>query len=70
MRNLVPADELESRGAKQYAQLLETGARPSARWRREGHPQLQRLRAIATRLIPHAAQWNDARARTGTGKST
>lgn len=58
LRNLVPADELEYAAAQQYGQLLEQ-ARAKRALAPESHPQLQRLRAIAARLIPDARRWND-----------
>ena len=58
---LVPADEVEHSAAQQYAQML-SGARQQRALAGPDHPQLQRLRAIARRIIPYAAQWN-ARAR-------
>ncbi|CAM3479430.1 M48 family metallopeptidase [Polaromonas hydrogenivorans] len=58
LRNLVPAEELESASTQEYAKLLaeakSQGALASA-----GNAQLQRLHAISKRLIPQAAQWND-----------
>ena len=58
MRNLVPASELETAATQQYAQLLQE-ARAKHALAPDGHPQLQRLRAIAGRLIPQAPRWND-----------
>jgi Zn-dependent protease with chaperone function len=58
LRNLVPADEIEAAGGKEYAQVLAQ-ARQKGALAPEGHPQLRRIRAIAARLIPHSAQWND-----------
>ncbi|WP_332748231.1 M48 family metallopeptidase [Hydrogenophaga sp.] len=57
LRNLVPAEELESAANQQYAQTMsEANAKklllPSS------HPQVQRLRNIARRIIPHSSQWN------------
>ena len=43
---------------QQYAKLLAE-AKAQGALAPPGHPQLQRLHAIAKRLIPHAAQWND-----------
>lgn len=57
MRNLVPAQTLESSATQQYSQLIAQ-ARAKRALAPEGHPQLQRLHAIAQRLIPYAAQWN------------
>src|SRR3954462_2386193 len=58
LRTLVPADELELAAAQQYGELLEQ-ARAKHALAPESHPQLQRLRAIARRLIPDAPRWND-----------
>ncbi|MHB1198467.1 MAG: M48 family metallopeptidase [Polaromonas sp.] len=58
LRNLVPAEELEGAAAQEYARLL-AGARSKGALAPSGNPQLQRLRGIAKRLIPQAAQWND-----------
>lgn len=57
LRNLVPAQTLESAATQQYAQLLAQ-ARARQALAPDTNPQLQRLRAIARRLIPYAAQWN------------
>ncbi len=58
LRTLVPAEELESAANQQYAQMMaEANAKralvPAS------DPQVQRLRTMARRLIPHAAPWND-----------
>ena len=58
MRKLVPAATLEDAAGQQYRQMLEQ-ARAQRALAPGGHPQLQRLRAIAQRLIPHALQWNE-----------
>ena len=58
LRSLVPANQLEMAAAQQYGQLLEQ-ARSKRALAPESHPQLQRLRAIASRLIPQAARYND-----------
>jgi len=60
-RNFVPAEKVETAGVQQYGQLLEQ-ARAKKALAGDGNPQLQRLRAIAGRLIPFATPWN-ARAR-------
>ena len=57
MRNLVPAETLESSARQQYAQVL-SAAKAKGALAPEGFPQLQRLHAIAQRLIPHNTQWN------------
>lgn len=58
MRKLVPAESLESSAAQQYSQMLAQ-ARAQNALAPNNHPQLQRLHAIARRLIPFAAPWND-----------
>jgi Zn-dependent protease with chaperone function len=58
MRSLVPAAKLENAATQQYASLMEQ-ARAQRALAPEGHPQLQRLRAIASRLIEQSAKWND-----------
>jgi Zn-dependent protease with chaperone function len=58
MRGLVPADEIESASTQEYAKLLAE-ARQQGALAPENHPQLQRLRRIAARLIPQSPRWND-----------
>jgi len=58
LRKLIPAETLERSAAQQYQQMLDQ-ARSQRALAPDGHPQLQRLRAIAQRLIPFAAPWND-----------
>ncbi len=64
---LVPADQIEAAAARQYRQMLAQMAQRNA-LAPPSHPQLQRLRVIAQRLIPfsnspnlkstpRAAQW-------------
>jgi predicted Zn-dependent protease len=55
--NLVPAEQVERAAAQQYAQLLRNAADQHALGP-DNHPQVQRLRAIAQRIIPHALAWN------------
>lgn len=57
LRNLVPAEELEGAARQQYGEMLEQ-ARAKGALAPEQHPQLQRLRQIARRLIPFTAPWN------------
>lgn len=54
---LVPAEEVESSAGLQYGQLLAQARAKHALAPRE-HPQLQRLRAIAHKIIPQALSWN------------
>jgi Zn-dependent protease with chaperone function len=57
LRKLVPADELENAAGQQYGQMMaEANAKKVLM--PDGHPQVQRLRTIARRIIPHSAQWN------------
>jgi Zn-dependent protease with chaperone function len=57
LRKLVPAETLETSARQQYSQVLAE-ARSKGALAQDGHPQLQRLHAIAQKLIPHTAQWN------------
>lgn len=57
-RNLVSADQIEEAARLQYAQTVAQ-ARASRVLVPDSHPQLQRLRAIARRITPHTAQWNE-----------
>ncbi len=58
LRKLVPAETLERSAAQQYQQMLGQ-ARAQRALAPEGHPQLQQLHAIARRLIPFTATWNE-----------
>ncbi|ABE42175.1 M48 family metallopeptidase [Polaromonas sp. JS666] len=58
LRKLVAADELEGAATQEYAKLIAE-ARSKGALAPADHPQLRRLRAIAARLVPHTAQWND-----------
>ena len=57
LRNLVPADTLENAATQQYSELLAK-AKAQGALAPSTHPQLQRLRGIATRLVPYALEWN------------
>jgi predicted Zn-dependent protease len=57
MRNLVPAQQVETQAAQQYGQLLKAAADKKA-LAPDDHPQVLRLRAIARKLIPHAERFN------------
>jgi Zn-dependent protease with chaperone function len=57
-RGLVPAEELEAAATQQYSEMMAQ-ARQQGALAPENHPQLQRIRAIAARLIPLSTQWND-----------
>ena len=55
--NLVPAETVERSAGQQYAQMLQQAAAQNALGGPD-HPQVRRLRAIATRIIPFTTQWN------------
>lgn len=57
LRKLVPAETLENSARQQYAQVL-TEARAKGVLAPDNDPQLQRLRAIAQKLVPHTPAWN------------
>ena len=57
MRQLVPAETLENSATQQYQELLQQ-AKAKGALADGNNAQLQRIRAIAQRLIPYAAQWN------------
>ena len=57
LTRLVPAQQVENGAQQQYEQLLAR-ARNGRALAPADHPQLQRLRAIAARIIPFTAPWN------------
>jgi Zn-dependent protease with chaperone function len=57
VRKLVPAETLEDSARQQYGQMLAE-AKSKGALAPEGHPQLQRLHAVARQLIPHTYTWN------------
>ena len=54
---LVPAEEIEQAAKQQYAKMMQEASAQKA-LAPPNHPQLQRLRGIAQRIIPHAVAWN------------
>ncbi len=54
---LVPADQLEAAAAAQYRQMLQQAAQRN-QLAPPNHPQLQRLRSIAQRIIPFSSSPN------------
>jgi predicted Zn-dependent protease len=56
--NLVPAETVERSASKQYAEMLQEAANKRS-LAPKSDPQLQRLRAIAAKIIPLAGEWND-----------
>lgn len=57
LRKLVPAEKVEKAGALQYQKLTDSAMR-KGRLLPESHPLSQRVRGIATRLLPHAIDHN------------
>jgi Zn-dependent protease with chaperone function len=57
-RGLVPAEEIEAASQQQYSEMMAK-ARQQGALAPDNHPQLQRLRYIASRLIPQSIRWND-----------
>jgi predicted Zn-dependent protease len=54
---LVSAEQVEAAAAQQYAQMMREAAQKGALAPAD-HPQVQRLRSIANRVIPFAPPWN------------
>lgn len=54
---LVPAEQIEAAAAQQYQDMMRQASAQKALGPAD-HPQVKRLRAIATRLIPYAEPWN------------
>ncbi len=54
---LIPAGQIEQAAAQQYRQMLQQASTQRA-LAPDNHPQVQRLRAIAQRIIPFCADWN------------
>ena len=61
LTQLVSAEQVEAAGAQQYQQMMSQASQQRALMP-ASHPQLQRLREIAKRIIPQSEAWN-ARAR-------
>ncbi|RJF97502.1 M48 family metallopeptidase [Noviherbaspirillum saxi] len=58
LRNLVPEEQLEAAASEQYVGIKQQANQHKA-LAADDHPEVQRLRAIARKLIPHAVRWND-----------
>lgn len=54
---LVPAEQVENGAAQQYQQMMRQAAQQKA-LAPDDNPQVRRLRAIAQKILPHAAKWN------------
>lgn len=57
LSHLIPAAQVENAAGQQYHELLAQAAAKRA-LAQPDHPQLQRIRAVAQRLIPQAPPWN------------
>lgn len=57
LRTLVPEATLEAAAVQQYNDIKQQAKQQGA-LAPPDHPQVQRLRAIADKLIPHAVRWN------------
>jgi predicted Zn-dependent protease len=57
LKNLVPAEQLEQSAAKQFNQMKQQAAEKRALAPND-HPQLNRLKEIANRLLPYTPRWN------------
>ncbi|OWW20362.1 M48 family metallopeptidase [Noviherbaspirillum denitrificans] len=58
VRKLVSEEQVEAAALQQYLGIKRDAGQQKA-LAPEGHPQLQRLRAIANKIIPHALRWNE-----------
>lgn len=59
LRKLVPEGELEAAALQQFTALKQEAGKKGVLVP-DSHPQVQRLHAIADKLIPHAKRWNPA----------
>ncbi|CAN7714044.1 M48 family metallopeptidase [Pseudoduganella sp. LjRoot289] len=57
LRGLASADEFDQQSKQQYLQLMSEAQKKGALLP-DDHPQVQRLRAIARRIVPFATRWN------------
>ncbi|MEO7335234.1 MAG: M48 family metallopeptidase [Caldimonas sp.] len=57
LSKLVSSEQVEGAATQQYAQMLSQAAQQRA-LAPESHPQVIRLRAIASRIIPFTYEWN------------
>lgn len=57
LRKLVPADQIEQAGAQQFVATVKEAQQQQALVA-SNHPQSQRLKRIARRIIPFTAAWN------------
>ncbi|BDT57518.1 lipoprotein [Massilia varians] len=57
LSKLVPAETLNEAAAQQYTEMMSQ-AQQKGVLLPASHPEVQRLRAIAKRIIPHTTRWN------------
>ncbi len=57
LAKLVPAEQVEAAAGQEYTKMMREAAQKNA-LAPDSHPQLQRLRYIANRIVPHAQPWN------------
>lgn len=57
LSKFIPAEQLNEAAAQQYAQMMSQ-AQQKGVLLPQSHPEVQRLRAIAKRIVPHTARWN------------
>lgn len=62
LRHLAPEELVEQQSKQQYLQMMQQAQQKGALVPATD-PQVQRLRAIAKRMIPHTARWNGAAAK-------
>jgi predicted Zn-dependent protease len=60
-RILASEQQIDQQAARQYTALMQEASQKGALYP-ANHPQVQRLRSIAQRIIPHATRWNPAAA--------
>ena len=58
LAKLIPAEDVERSATAQYAQMMQDANNKKALAPKD-NPQVVRLRAIATKIIPFALDWND-----------
>lgn len=57
LRKLVPEEQIEALALEQYSSMKQQAGKLGA-LAPDKHPQVERLRAIASRIIPPAERWN------------
>jgi predicted Zn-dependent protease len=58
LRNMVPEAQLEAAAMQQYTDIKQQAHKQGV-LAPDNHPQVQRLRAIAKRIIPHSVRFNE-----------